>query len=90
MSALIALGMVLTVAWIVVEAGQQGKQFIVLDEPFAFFDRERIRNTIKSLPDLDKNITQFWILSQEFESPEQFDLTIDCSRNRDELKITKG
>ncbi len=77
----------LAISKALVEAGQQGKQFIILDEPFAFFDRERIRNTIKSLPDLDKNITQFWVLTQEFESSEQFELNIKCSRENDELTL---
>jgi hypothetical protein len=36
---------------------------------------------------MDKNITQFWIITQEFESPEQFELNIQCSRDNDELKV---
>jgi len=83
----IMLAVRLAISKALVEAGQQGKQFIILDEPFAFFDRERIRNTIKSLPELDKNISQFWILTQEFESPDQFELSIQCSRDTDELTI---
>jgi exonuclease SbcC len=83
----IMLAVRLAISKALVEAGQQGKQFIILDEPFAFFDRERIRNTIKSLPDLDKNITQFWVLTQEFESAEQFELNIKCSRENDELTL---
>jgi len=83
----IMLALRLAVSRALVEAGQQGKQFIILDEPFAFFDRERIRNTITSLSNLDKNITQFWIITQEFESPEQFELNIRCSRDSDELKV---
>jgi DNA repair exonuclease SbcCD ATPase subunit len=83
----IMLALRLAISRALVEAGQQGKQFIILDEPFAFFDRERIRNTITSLNDMDKNITQFWIITQEFESPEQFELNIQCSRDSDELKV---
>ena len=83
----IMLAVRLAISKALVEAGHQGKQFIILDEPFAFFDRERIRNTIQSLNDLDKNISQFWILTQEFESPEQFELHIDCSRDNDELTV---
>ena len=83
----IMLALRLAISRALVEAGQQGKQFIILDEPFAFFDRERIRNTIASLNDMDKNITQFWIITQEFESPEQFELNIQCSRDSDELKV---
>ncbi|MBT8134390.1 MAG: hypothetical protein KJO03_07760, partial [Gammaproteobacteria bacterium] len=83
----IMLALRLAISRALVEAGQQGKQFIILDEPFAFFDRERIRNTIASLNDMDKNITQFWVITQEFESPEQFELNIQCSRDSDELKV---
>ena len=83
----IMLALRLAISRALVEAGQQGKQFIILDEPFAFFDRERIRNTIASLNGMDKNITQFWIITQEFESPEQFELNIQCSRDSDELKV---
>ncbi len=83
----IMLAVRLAISKALVEAGQQGKQFVILDEPFAFFDRERIRNTIQSLTDLDKNITQFWILTQEFEAPDKFELNIDCSRDLDELTI---
>ena len=83
----IMLALRLAISRALVEAGQQGKQFIILDEPFAFFDRERIRNTITSLNDMDKNITQFWIITQEFESPEQFEFNIQCSRDSDELKV---
>ena len=36
---------------------------------------------------MDKNITQFWIITHEFESPEQFELNIECSRDSDELKV---
>ncbi len=83
----IMLALRLAVSRALVEAGQQGKQFLILDEPFAFFDRERIRSTITSLHGMDKNITQFWIITQEFESPEQFELHIQCSRDSDELKV---
>ncbi len=83
----IMLALRLAISRALVEAGQQGKQFIIMDEPFAFFDRERIRNTINSLNGMDENITQFWIITQEFESPEQFELNIQCSRDSDELKV---
>lgn len=84
----IMLAVRLAISKALVEAGQQGKQFIILDEPFAFFDRERIRNTIKSLNDLDKNISQFWVLTQEFESTDDFELSIECTRDNEELTIT--
>ena len=86
----IMLAVRLAISKALVEAGQHGKQFIILDEPFAFFDRERIRNTIKSLASIDKNITQIWILTQEFESQENFELVIDCTRDQDNLTLAGG
>ncbi len=83
----IMLAVRLAISKALVEAGQHGKQFLILDEPFAFFDRERIRNTIKSLPDLDRNISQFWILTQEFEESAQFELAIQCARDTNELSV---
>jgi exonuclease SbcC len=48
------------------------KQFIFLDEPFAFFDHQRTVATLAALPNVSEVITQVWITSQEF--PE--DLTL--------------
>jgi len=84
----IMLALRLAISKALVEAGQQGKQFIILDEPFAFFDRERIRSTINALASIDKNITQFFIITQEFESPEQFDLNIECLVGKEELVVS--
>ncbi len=79
------LALRLAMAKALVEATEQERQFIILDEPFAFFDRERIRNTLKALPSVDKHITQIWIISQEFESYEPFTLHVACTREADEL-----
>jgi DNA repair exonuclease SbcCD ATPase subunit len=79
----------LAMAKALVDATQSGKQFIILDEPFAFFDKERIRNTLKSLPDFDSLIKQIWIISQEFETHDRFKLSIACSRDIDELIVGK-
>jgi DNA repair exonuclease SbcCD ATPase subunit len=79
----------LAMAKALVDATQSGKQFIILDEPFAFFDKERIRNTLKSLPDFDSLIKQIWIISQEFETHDRFKLSIACSRNLEELIVGK-
>jgi len=62
-----------------------GKQFIFLDEPFAFFDQERTRNTLRSLPKLDETISQIWIVAQDFPDGEAFDLSLACERQRAEL-----
>jgi len=81
------LALRLAMAKALVEASGQRSQFIVLDEPFAFFDRERIQDTLTTLPALDKHLSQIWIISQEFESYDLFKLHIQCSRESEELSV---
>ncbi len=42
------------------------RQFIFLDEPFAFFDYQRSISTLEVLPKVSETITQIWVTSQEF------------------------
>ncbi|TNF97765.1 MAG: hypothetical protein EP297_09825 [Gammaproteobacteria bacterium] len=77
----------LAMAKALVEATGQEKQFIILDEPFAFFDRERIRATLAALPKVDKRLDQVWIITQEFEDTSSFVLHIECKQDNDELII---
>ncbi len=81
----IMLAVRLAMAKALTEAAVAGRQFVILDEPFAFFDRERIRSTLKALPDIDQKMSQVWIISQEFESYEPFNLHLACSRDADEI-----
>ncbi|HHB12191.1 MAG TPA: SMC family ATPase [Chromatiales bacterium] len=83
----ILLAVRLAMAKALVDASGERRQFIVLDEPFAFFDRERIQLTLRALPELDRRITQVWIISQEFAAYDRFKLNIRCSRDADELVI---
>jgi DNA repair exonuclease SbcCD ATPase subunit len=77
----------LAMAKALVEATGQEKQFIILDEPFAFFDRERIRATLNALPKVDKRLDQVWIITQEFEDTSTFVLHIECKQDKEELVI---
>jgi len=70
-----------------IEAVEQSKQFIILDEPFAFFDRERIRASLAALPKVDKHLDQIWIITQEFEDLKPFALHIECSRDNEEMIV---
>jgi exonuclease SbcC len=79
----------LAMAKALTEATQMGKQFIILDEPFAFFDRERINSTLKELPNVDNQMKQIWIISQEFESRYHFKQFIACARDSNELIVGK-
>lgn len=67
----------------------KGKQFVFLDEPFAFFDQERTRKALHALADLGDDISQVWIVAQDF--PENtdvdFDTKIYCERGSDTLKV---
>ncbi len=83
----ILLAVRLAMSKALIEAVNQGKQFIILDEPFAFFDRERVQATLKALPKVDKNLDQIWIITQEFADTQLFALHIECSRDSDELII---
>jgi len=63
----------------------QGQQFVFLDEPFAFFDQERTRNSMSVLPKLSDEIKQVWVIAQEFPQGSEFDKLIECSREYDQL-----
>ncbi len=63
------------------------KQFIFLDEPFAFFDQWRTKATLKALPDVSDVITQVWVVAQEFPENAGIDMIIDCPIDSDTLVI---
>jgi exonuclease SbcC len=67
-----------------------GKQFIFLDEPFAFFDETRTRNAMDILPELSEEIRQVWVIAQSFPEDTQHDLDIVCSREYDSLPPTES
>jgi exonuclease SbcC len=68
-----------------VNSATVGKQFVFLDEPFAFFDQERTRRALGVLPDLSEEITQIWIVAQSFPADQTFDVPIACSRDSEVL-----
>ncbi len=67
----------------------KGKQFAFLDEPFAFFDAERTCGALEALATLDTDISQVWIVAQDF--PDNckvpFDTRIRCERTSDTLTV---
>ncbi len=62
-----------------------GDEFIILDEPFAFFDTKRTQKTLEVLPHMSNEIEQTWILAQSFADESQLDLHLRCSRDNEEL-----
>jgi exonuclease SbcC len=66
-----------------------GRQFVFLDEPFAFFDKERTRSALKQLPQLSDEICQIWVVAQDFPENQAFDLAITCDRSQVSLEGQK-
>ena len=73
-----------------INSNVEGKQFVFLDEPFAFFDQERTRKSIQVLPELSGDITQIWIVAQSFPEDQSFDVPIACYRGNDYLQTGSG
>jgi exonuclease SbcC len=64
-----------------------GRQFIFLDEPFAFFDEERTRSALEVLPRLSEQLTQIWIAAQQFPQEHSFEFAIPCDRDQQGLVL---
>ncbi len=60
----------------------QNQQFLILDEPFAFFDEERTRHSLAVLPQLSDDLPQIWIIAQTFPDGINFERTIYCEREQ--------
>ncbi len=61
-------------------------QFLILDEPFAFFDQERTTNSLNVLPELSKDLPQIFVTSQVFPAGSSFQREIVCRRDAIELQ----
>jgi DNA repair exonuclease SbcCD ATPase subunit len=66
-----------------------GVQFIILDEPFAFFDEQRTRRTLNALPRISEEISQVWVISPQLDTDTEFDLHLRCTYDNDTL-VTSG
>ena len=58
----------------------KSNQFLILDEPFAFFDQERTINSLAVLPELSEDLPQIFVTSQVFPDGSIFQREITCSR----------
>lgn len=61
-----------------------GPQFVFLDEPFAFFDEERTRHALETLPKMT-GLPQKWLVAQHFPEGVTFQRHINCTRYEVEL-----
>jgi len=59
----------------------QAQQFLILDEPFAFFDKERTERSLSVLPELSNDLPQIWIIAQSFPETMNFEHSIYCERD---------
>lgn len=66
------------------------RQFVFLDEPFAFFDEQRTRNSLKVLGSLSDDLCQIWVVAQDFPQDMRFDRRILCTRDADVLVLDKA
>ncbi|MCU0767311.1 MAG: AAA family ATPase [Gammaproteobacteria bacterium] len=66
----------------------KGRQFVFLDEPFAFFDEARTRRALAELPGLSDDVQQIFIVAQSFppELAGGFALHLECTRERDTME----
>ncbi|MCW8920713.1 MAG: hypothetical protein OQK68_04475, partial [Sedimenticola sp.] len=81
----IMLAVRLALSQALIKRTEGGRQFVFLDEPFAFFDQGRTRNALRMLPKLDESISQIWIVAQDFPDGEAFALSLACDKQRSEL-----
>ncbi len=58
----------------------KSSQFLILDEPFAFFDQERTINSLAVLPELSEDLPQIFVTSQVFPDGSRFQKEIVCTR----------
>ncbi len=84
----VMLALRLALAEALAEGSGTGQQSLLLDEPFAFFDAERIHQALATLPTISERLTQIWLVSQDFPADAQFNLHIHCQREDTSLVIT--
>ncbi len=81
----IMLALRLAMSQELIRALESGRQFIFFDEPFAFFDQQRIRETLNALPQFSEEISQIWLVAQEFPENVNVDLFIPCATDAQSL-----
>lgn len=64
-----------------------GAQFVFLDEPFAFFDEQRMLKTLDALPELSDELAQIWVIEQQHPEAARVDAHIRCSRDAEALRV---
>ncbi len=65
----------------------KASQFIFFDEPFAFFDKQRMQWAVEVVDRISPQMTQVWLAAQEFGSQDAFDVEIKCDADSDTLFV---
>ena len=68
-----------------ISATASGPQFLILDEPFVFFDETRTRLTLNLLSHLSDDIAQVWVINPRFAEDIRFALHLRCPSESDTL-----
>jgi exonuclease SbcC len=63
------------------------QQFILLDEPFAFFDQQRTCETLAALAKVSDVVNQVWVFSQEFPKDIEVAKAIHCKTKTTKLCV---
>ena len=72
-----------------IASSSKSAQFIFFDEPFVFFDEERMARAIDVLGRISPEIKQVWLAAQKFDDPSRFDMIINCDV-QDDCLIASG
>ena len=86
----VMLAIRLALSQALISASLCGVESLILDEPFAFFDAQRTRKTLKILPQVSPEIEQMWIIAQQFDDDSPFTLHLNCSRDSEVLIAPGG
>jgi exonuclease SbcC len=83
----VMLGLRLALSQALIRTAIGGRQFIFLDEPFAFFDAQRMRGALAAVRILSVDIPQIFIIAQEFPEGSTLDKHIVCKREAQDIFV---
>lgn len=75
----------LALSYALISATGGGPQFLILDEPFVFFDDTRTRLTLDLLSHLGDDMAQVWVINPRFDADLSFALHLRCASESDTL-----
>ncbi|MBF0622803.1 MAG: AAA family ATPase [Magnetococcales bacterium] len=81
------LALRVALAQAVVARSAKTAQFLIFDEPFAFFDRYRTHSALKAFEDISPEIAQIWVISQEFDEEFPFAARLSCDPDSDVVAV---